>query len=116
MFAIFDVLNNSNYFSGLIMILLNFGSKYIAMEVSPSQESFMSNIIIRRLLLLSNKSHINHNSHRQITLIQDLMFRHGIKLISCNDSLGEYSHNNRNQITTITSECILILLSVKGFY
>merc|ERR1712100_103775 len=53
MFAIFDVLNNSKYFSGLIMILLNFGSKYIAMEVSPSQESFMANIIIRRLLVFT---------------------------------------------------------------
>ena len=53
MFAIFDVLNNSKYFSGIIMILLNFGSKYIAMEVSPTQESFMANIIIRRLLVFT---------------------------------------------------------------
>ena len=53
MFGLINNLNNSKYFSGIIMILLNLGSKYIAMEISPSQESFMNNIIIRRLLIFT---------------------------------------------------------------
>ena len=53
MFGLLNSLNNSKYFSGIIMILLNLGSKHIAMEVSPSQDSFMGNIIIRRLLIFT---------------------------------------------------------------
>ena len=53
MFGLINSLNHSKYFSGIIMILLNLGSKYISMEVSPSQDSFMTNIIIRRLLIFT---------------------------------------------------------------
>ena len=53
MFGLLNTLNNSKYFSGIIMILLNLGSKHIAMEVSPSQDNFMGNIIIRRLLIFT---------------------------------------------------------------
>ena len=35
------------------MILLNLGSKHIAMDISPSQDSFMANIIIRRLIIFT---------------------------------------------------------------
>ena len=53
MFGLLNSLNNSKYFSGIIMILLNIGSKHIAMDISSSQDNFMSNIIIRRLLIFT---------------------------------------------------------------
>lgn len=46
-------LNESSYFSGIMMLLLNIGSKYVVMEISDSQEQFFSNIIIRRILVFT---------------------------------------------------------------
>ena len=48
-----DVLNNNKYFVGIIMILLNLGSKYISVELSQSQEKFLGSPIIRRLILFT---------------------------------------------------------------
>lgn len=52
-FSIFEVLNNSKYFSGLIMILMNLGSKYVSLELSEEQEEFLSRKLIRRLLVFA---------------------------------------------------------------
>ena len=46
-------LNDSKYFSGLIMIMLNIGSKYITVELSKTQESYLRNSIGRMLLIFS---------------------------------------------------------------
>ena len=46
-------LNQNAYFSGIMMILLNIGSKYVVMEISDTQEQFLSNIIVRRLLVFT---------------------------------------------------------------
>ena len=46
-------LNNSKYFAGILMILMNLGSKYISLELSESQDEFFSNIIIRRLMIFT---------------------------------------------------------------
>jgi len=46
-------LNHSKYFAGISMLLLNLGSRYIAMELSYSQEQLLSNKIIRRLLVFT---------------------------------------------------------------
>ena len=43
-------LNQSKIFAGILMILMNLGSKYIALELSDSQEEFLSNIVIRRIM------------------------------------------------------------------
>ena len=44
-------LNNSKVFAGILMILMNLGSKYIALELSETQEEFLSNIVIRRIVI-----------------------------------------------------------------
>ena len=44
-------LNNSKFFVGILMILMNLGSKYISLELSESQDEFFSNIIIRRIMI-----------------------------------------------------------------
>ena len=38
-------LNTSKLFAGIIMILLNVGSKYVTLDISKTQESFLSNKI-----------------------------------------------------------------------
>ena len=51
--SILDSLNNSKYFAGLMMIILNLGSKYLVLELSETQEKFLSNTIIRRFIIFT---------------------------------------------------------------
>jgi uncharacterized membrane protein (DUF485 family) len=44
-------LNSSKYFSGILMILMNLGSKYVGLELSEFQEEFLSKKIIRRIII-----------------------------------------------------------------
>jgi hypothetical protein len=46
-------LNNSKYFTGIIMILLNIGSKYISLELSDAQQQFLNHPIVRKLLVFT---------------------------------------------------------------
>jgi len=46
-------LNNSKIFTGIMMILLNIGSKYITIKLSKSQEAYVRNYIMRELLIFS---------------------------------------------------------------
>ena len=46
-------LNNSKYFAGIMMILLNLGSRYLIMELSESQEQLFNNKIIRRFTIFT---------------------------------------------------------------
>ena len=53
LFELMDSLNNSRYFAGIIMLLLNLGSKYISMELSQTHELFLGSKIVRRLLIFT---------------------------------------------------------------
>ena len=46
-------LNQSKYFAGISMLLLNLGSKYIAMELSETHEQILSNKVIRRFIIFT---------------------------------------------------------------
>ena len=46
-------LNDSRFFSGLVMIMLNIGSKYVTIELSDTQEAYLRNSIGRQLLIFS---------------------------------------------------------------
>ena len=46
-------LNNSKFFAGIIMIMLNIGSKYITIELSKTQEEYLRNSVARQLLIFS---------------------------------------------------------------
>tara|TARA_Y100000992_G_C21239747_1_gene480104 strand:- start:186 stop:635 length:450 start_codon:yes stop_codon:yes gene_type:complete len=48
-----DKINKSKLFAGLAMLMLNIGSKYIVIELSPNQESYFRNNIARQLLIFS---------------------------------------------------------------
>lgn len=46
-------LNNSKFFAGVIMILLNVGSKFIAIQFSKSTEEYMKYTVSKQLLVFS---------------------------------------------------------------
>ena len=48
-----NFINNSKIFTGLIMICLNIGSKFITVKLSPSQEEFMKNYVAREILIFA---------------------------------------------------------------
>ena len=50
-YNIIHALNNSKFFAGILMILMNLGSKYISLELSETQDEFFSNIVIRRIMI-----------------------------------------------------------------
>jgi hypothetical protein len=45
------LLNDSKIFTGVIMLLLNIGSKYITVKLSKSQEAFLKNKVARELII-----------------------------------------------------------------
>ena len=49
--SIISSLNTSKYFSGVLMILMNLGSKYVGLELSEFQDEFLSKKLIRRLII-----------------------------------------------------------------
>ena len=50
-FVLFNTLNGSKFFAGIMMVLLNLGAKYIAVEISDITDMFFNNIIIKRFLI-----------------------------------------------------------------
>jgi len=46
-------LNQSKFFAGMVMIMLNIGSKYITVKLSPSQEAYLRNFIARELIIFA---------------------------------------------------------------
>ena len=48
---IIETLNKSKLFSGIMMLLLNIGSKHVSKEISFLQDNFLNHQIIRRLLI-----------------------------------------------------------------
>ena len=44
-------LAKSTLFTGIIIILMNIGSKYVMMELSPTQEALVKNMITRQVLI-----------------------------------------------------------------
>ena len=51
--TVLNSLNGNKYFAGIMMILLNIGSKYVSLEISENQNALLSNKIIRRLLIFT---------------------------------------------------------------
>jgi hypothetical protein len=46
-------LNDSKVFAGIIMILVNIGSKYITVKLSKSQEAYIRNYVAREILIFA---------------------------------------------------------------
>lgn len=46
-------LNNSKFFAGVIMLIMNIGSKYITLELSKTQEDYVKYTLGRQILVFS---------------------------------------------------------------
>lgn len=46
-------LNNSKFIAGITMLIVNLGSKYLAEELSDSQQTLFTNKIIRRFVIFT---------------------------------------------------------------
>ena len=44
-------INSNPYFIGSMMLMMNFGGRFLAMEMSPNQEKFFQNPWVRRILI-----------------------------------------------------------------
>ena len=53
MFEILDTLNSSKYFTGIMMILLNIGSRFVEIKLGSSMESFIKYNVARELLIFT---------------------------------------------------------------
>lgn len=49
----FTSINSSKYVAGLMILFLNLGSKYLALELSETQEQILSNKLIRRFIIFT---------------------------------------------------------------
>ena len=48
-----DALNNHKFFIGVMMILLNIGSRHLVDEFSGSEEEYKRNIVLRRIAVFA---------------------------------------------------------------
>lgn len=46
-------LNNSKFFAGIVMLIMNIGSKYITLELSKSQEDYIKYTLGRQILVFA---------------------------------------------------------------
>ena len=46
-------LNNSKFFAGVVMILLNVGSKFISIQFSKSSEEYLKMTVTKQILVFS---------------------------------------------------------------
>ena len=52
-YNIIHSLNNSKFFAGIIMLIMNIGSKYITLELSKSQEDYVKYTLGRQILVFA---------------------------------------------------------------
>jgi len=48
-----NVLNDNKYFAGVVMLIMNIGSKYITIELSKTQEAYFRFTLGRQILIFS---------------------------------------------------------------
>lgn len=46
-------LNNSKFFAGIVMIMMNIGSKYINIKLTKSQEQYLKNNVAKQMLIFA---------------------------------------------------------------
>lgn len=49
--GLFSQLNDSKFFVGLLMIIMNIGSKYITVKLSDTQEAYLRNNVAREIII-----------------------------------------------------------------
>lgn len=61
-------MNNSKFFAGLMMIILNVCSKYITLNLSDAQEELLKNVLTRELLIFAVIWMGTHDIYISITM------------------------------------------------
>ena len=46
-------LNTSKFFAGILMLVVNIGSRYVTIQFSKSQEEYVKNLLLREFLIFS---------------------------------------------------------------
>jgi hypothetical protein len=52
-FGLIESVNGSRLFAGIMMLLLNIGSKHIVQDISKTQEEWFNNQLLRRLVIFA---------------------------------------------------------------
>lgn len=52
-FDFLNVLNDNKYFAGVVMLVMNIGSKYITIELSKTQEAYFRYTLGRQIIIFS---------------------------------------------------------------
>ena len=52
-FSGLNILNNSKFFAGLVILVMNIGSKYISVELSKTQENYIKYSLGRQILIFA---------------------------------------------------------------
>jgi len=102
-------LNNSKFFAGVVMIIMNIGSKYVTIELSKNQEQYLKNNIGRQFLIFA----ISWMGSRDIlialaltaifTILADHLFNEQSKLCIIPRKYRRYEHlldlDKNNEVT-----------------
>lgn len=89
-------LNNSKFFAGIVMIMLNIGSKYITIELSETQKQLLGGGIARQLLLFSIAWMGTHDIYHSFVLtavfilLTDYLFNEKSKLCILPENIKKF--------------------------
>lgn len=53
LFGIINTLNSSKFLAGISMLILNVGTKYLAVDISESQDEILKHVLFRRFALFT---------------------------------------------------------------
>ncbi len=91
-------LNNSKFFAGIVMIMLNIGSKYITIELSKNQKQYLENSIARQLLIFSiiwmgtRDIYLSIGLTAAFTVLTEYVFNEQSSFCILPDSLKKFQH------------------------
>lgn len=113
-------LNNSKFFAGIIMILLNIGSKFIVVQFSKSTEEYMKYSISKQLLIFAMAWMGTRDIYTALgltavfTILSEYLFNEDSKLCivppSCRVLNKLIDTNNDNEVSEIELSAAIAVL------
>jgi hypothetical protein len=53
LYSVLSILNDNKFFAGIIMLIMNIGSKYVSIELSKTQENYIKYSLGRQILVFA---------------------------------------------------------------
>ena len=113
-------LNNSRFFAGIIMLMLNIGSKYITISLSKTQEEYLKNSVGRQILIFSiawmgsRDIYLSIGLTAAFTILSDYLFNEESNLCILPQSMrafrDELDTNNDGVVSDIEVKAALKIL------